>query len=224
MATANPLEWSEDETALEAVEPADDTPGFDPADEPADDGGAYDVPAEQLRARARTISIKRLSKRELEHGRALYPDVDIERPQTRGDCAACPGCQAWRDGGAGDERPACGHSRDEAIRRSRPCVFVACKHSLYLDVSESTGSIKLNRPDVEPGDVDPDVSCAMDIADRGGITLEEVGAAMSLTRERIRQYETRSLERLRPLMPDEEFEHGDHATRSGLRFARGGGR
>src|SRR5580698_10477236 len=38
--------------------------------------------------RARTISVKRMTKRELELGRLLYPDVeDIERPKSREECA-----------------------------------------------------------------------------------------------------------------------------------------
>src|SRR4029078_370414 len=38
--------------------------------------------------RARTISVKRMTKRELEIGRLLYPDVeDISRPGNREDCA-----------------------------------------------------------------------------------------------------------------------------------------
>src|SRR6476619_8074463 len=53
--------------------------------------------------RARTISVKRMTKRELELGRMLYPDVeDIERPKTRADCA----------------------------QGERPCPFVSCKHHL----------------------------------------------------------------------------------------------
>jgi DNA-directed RNA polymerase sigma subunit (sigma70/sigma32) len=39
-------------------------------------------------------------------------------------------------------------------------------------------------------------TCALDIADRGGITLEEVGQIMNLTRERVRQLETQGLARL----------------------------
>ena len=38
--------------------------------------------------RAKTISVKRMTKRELELGRLLYPDVeDVERPRTRAECA-----------------------------------------------------------------------------------------------------------------------------------------
>jgi DNA-directed RNA polymerase sigma subunit (sigma70/sigma32) len=40
-------------------------------------------------------------------------------------------------------------------------------------------------------------TCALDVADRGGITLEEVGEILNLTRERIRQVEVKGLEKLR---------------------------
>ena len=90
---------------------------------------------------------------------------------------------------------ACGHRANEVIRRSRPCVFVGCKYSLYLDVNPHTGSIKLNHPSVEPGGLAQ--SCALDLAATGGLTLEEVGARLNLTRERVRQVETRALLRLR---------------------------
>jgi hypothetical protein len=120
--------------------------------------------------RARTISVKRMTKRELELGRLLYPETDdVERPQTRADCV----------GGA------------------RPCPFVSCKHHLYLDVSARTGAIKLNFPDLEVWEMSE--TCALDIADRGGTTLEEVGAIMNLTRERIRQVEVKGLAKMAAL-------------------------
>lgn len=124
------------------------------------------------RTRARTISVKRLSRRDLERGRLLNPDVEVERPMSRGECQHGP------------------HSE-------RPCPFVSCKHHLYLDVNDRTGSIKLNFPDFEVWEL-PE-TCALDIADRGGITLEEVGEIMNLTRERIRQLETRGLAKLKAL-------------------------
>src|SRR5689334_24102594 len=70
--------------------------------------------------RARTISVKRMTKRELELGRLLYPEVPVDKPRTRADCA----------------------------NGERPCPFVSCKHHLYLDVSAKTGAIKLNFPDL----------------------------------------------------------------------------
>ena len=79
----------------------------------------------------------------------------------------------------------------------RPCPFVSCKHHLYLDVSAKTGAIKLNFPDLEVWEMNE--TCALDVADRGGTTLEEVGAIMNLTRERIRQVEVKGLAKLAAL-------------------------
>ena len=75
----------------------------------------------------------------------------------------------------------------------RPCPYVGCRHNLFLDIN-ATGGIKLNRPDGEPWD---GPNCALDLADERGRTTEAVGAAMNLTRERVRQIELRALERLR---------------------------
>lgn len=92
---------------------------------------------------------------------------DVDRPKSRADC----------QGG------------------ERPCPFVSCEHHLYLDVNPYTGNLKLNFPDLE---VDEMVeSCVLDVADRGGVTLEEVGAVLNLTRERVRQIEVRGLLKLR---------------------------
>ncbi len=44
-------------------------------------------------------------------------------------------------------------------------------------------------------------SCVLDVADRGGITLEEVGDALGLTRERVRQIETRGLIKVKAAAP-----------------------
>lgn len=38
-------------------------------------------------------------------------------------------------------------------------------------------------------------SCALDVADRGGATLEEIGDMLGLTRERVRQVEEEAMER-----------------------------
>lgn len=119
--------------------------------------------------RARTISVKRMTKRELEIGRLLYPEDDYAKPRERAACA----------GGA------------------RPCPYVSCKHHLYVDVSPRTGAIKLNFPDLEVWEMGD--SCALDVADRGGTTLEDVGAIMNLTRERIRQVEVKALAKLEAL-------------------------
>jgi hypothetical protein len=121
----------------------------------------------RTRPRSKTIAMKRLTREELRVGAMMYPPVDIPRPTTREEC------------------------RGEA----RPCPWVACKHHLYLDINPETGSIKINFPDLEPWELQH--TCALDVAERGGITLEEVGEIMNLTRERIRQVEVRGLLKLK---------------------------
>lgn len=132
--------------------------------------------------RSATIPVKQITKEQRRLWRALYPEADTNywRPATRSDCAMV----------------------------ARPCPFVACKHHLYLDINPLTGSIKLNFPDKEPWELHE--SCALDVAERGGITLEEVGHLFNLTRERIRQVEIRCLAKLRPgLRPVGSPDHED---------------
>jgi Sigma-70, region 4 len=128
----------------------------------------------RTRPRSKTIAMKRLTREELRIGALLYPPVDVPRPQTRSECH----------------------------QHVRPCPWVACKHHLYLDVNPETGSIKLNFPDLEPWELQD--TCALDVAERGGITLEEVGEIMNLTRERIRQVEVRGLRKIRARSPSPE--------------------
>jgi hypothetical protein len=128
------------------------------------------------RVRAKTIAPKRLTKEELLFGATMEPlMLDLPRPTTRAECKQGP----------------------------RPCPFVSCKHHLYLDVNPETGSIKLNFPDLEVWEMKE--TCALDVADRGGVTLEEVGEILNLTRERIRQVEVRGLLKLKMVSPEEDF-------------------
>jgi len=125
----------------------------------------------RTRPRSKTIAMKRLTREELRLGALLNPPVNIPRPTSRGQCS----------------------------QEVRPCPWVACKYHLYLDVNPETGSIKINFPDLEPWEMGE--TCALDVADRNGITLEEVGEIMNLTRERIRQVEVRGLVKLRTESP-----------------------
>ncbi len=123
----------------------------------------------------KTLAVRRITRSELAAGRAelraLGADVSYERPRTRGECASVP----------------------------RPCPYIACKYSLYLDVSE-TGSIILNFPHLEPGQMPAEQSCSLDLAERGPMTLEDIAVVTNLTRERIRQVELKALiRRARPV-------------------------
>lgn len=156
-------------------EPAPE-PGAPPpadADEPEEYEGAVAFarrrshPNTTGRIQARTLAAARLTRDERRLSELVVYPDDAARPLTRGDCAAMP----------------------------RPCPFVSCAHHLYLDVSEETGAIKFNFPHLEPDQLP--VSCSLDVADNGGATLEEVGAMMNVTRERIRQLEMSGMAQIR---------------------------
>jgi hypothetical protein len=121
------------------------------------------------RRRSKTIARKQMlrERRRLMALGQLPEVIDYERPVNRTDC------------------------RDA----ERPCLYVSCRYHLYLDVNPTTGSIKINFPEKNVWDLEE--TCALDVAERGGVTLEEVGDIMNLTRERIRQVEVAGLEKLR---------------------------
>lgn len=85
-------------------------------------------------------------------------------------------------------------TRAECKDGIRPCPFVGCKHNLFLDVT-STGAIKFNYGSVPPWQMAH--SCALDAADEGGMTLDEVGKLFGITRERVRQIENRLIDEIR---------------------------
>lgn len=162
-------EWVEEKRHVGVEE----TPKPAPALAPQATEGA-NAPAPSRKARRRrprprslTIAMKRLTTEELRVGALMYPPADVQRPRIREQC-------------------------ESAVR---PCPWVACKYHIYLDVNPDTGSIKLNFPDLEPWELVD--SCTLDVAARGGITLEEVGDIMNMTRERIRQVEVRGLIKLK---------------------------
>lgn len=122
---------------------------------------------------ARTVVLHRVSKRTAEAARARLALAEPRQlPATRAECV-------------------------QGEHAERPCPFVSCRWHLYLDVSDRTGSLKLNFPGLEPWELAE--TCALDVADRGGVTLEDVGQLMNLTRERIRQFEVRGVARLKAL-------------------------
>jgi hypothetical protein len=87
------------------------------------------------------------------------------------------------------ERP---KTRADCVGRTRPCPWVSCRWHLLVDVSAS-GNVRVNFPDLDLDEM-PE-TCTLDVADRGGDTLEGVGEIMNLTRERVRQLEAELLTR-----------------------------
>ncbi len=125
------------------------------------------------RVRSKTIAGKRLTREERRLAQLIVYPEDVDKPETRAHCQGMP----------------------------RPCPFVSCAHHLYLDVNPESGAIKLNFPHLEVWEMKE--TCALDVADKGGITLEEVGEILNLTRERIRQVEVRGLSKMREQTADE---------------------
>lgn len=97
------------------------------------------------------------------------------RPRTRGDCENGP----------------------------RPCPFVSCRHHLLVDVTED-GRLKQNHSFDEDDEESiaetlqamPE-TCALDVADDGGLFDEEVAQMLGLTRDAVVVVETRAKRRMR---------------------------
>lgn len=126
--------------------------------------------------RSKTLSSRKLSRDDLDIDEQAREEAEEKRPEKREDCRL----------------------------GERPCPYVSCKYHLYLDVNPRTGSIKLNFPDLEVWEL-PE-TCALDVAERGGMTLEEVGELVNLTRERIRQVESAGIDKIQDTYSDAEIQ------------------
>lgn len=84
-------------------------------------------------------------------------------------------------------------NRADCVDAPRPCPFVSCRYHLYLEVTEA-GSLRI------PHDIELDElkeTCALDVADAGGVTLDAVGELLAISRERVRQVEELALRRVK---------------------------
>lgn len=131
--------------------------------------------ARKRHVRASTLNLERVTKQKLAQWRADEPDDGRRRlPLTRSEC----------------------------IDEERPCRYISCKWHMFLDVNQNKGSLKFNFPDLFEPDGTPRLegmleTCALDVADRGGVTLEALAERMNMTRERIRQIEKDIIKKLR---------------------------
>jgi hypothetical protein len=125
------------------------------------------TPPVGARQRGKTLRGGRLTREERAEVEAVVAEYEHERPRTRGDCE----------------------------NGERPCPWASCRYHLALDINPNTGSIKINFPHLEVWEM-PE-TCALDVADRCGETLEEVGGVANITKERVRQLEDLTFAKLR---------------------------
>ncbi len=74
-------------------------------------------------------------------------------------------------------------TRKDCENIARPCPHILCKYHLWPITRKSLDEL-------------PKESCCLDIAEYGGLTLEEIGQILGLTRERIRQIEISAIRKL----------------------------
>ena len=82
-------------------------------------------------------------------------------------------------------------TRGECVDGPRPCLHIRCRHHMGIDVKTATGRVK-----EYAGWMDRE-TCALDMADRGGMTLDQIGDVMGVNRARVFQIEKKSLNNLR---------------------------
>jgi hypothetical protein len=93
-------------------------------------------------------------------------------------------------------------SRSQCEGGVRPCPWVSCRYNLYLDV-RADGILRLNFPDREPEEMI--TSCALDLAEDGPRTLDQVATLMGISRERARQIEENAMQQIRRDWHSEEL-------------------
>ena len=79
-----------------------------------------------------------------------------------------------------------------ACPRDRPCPYLTCYYHLAGHVN-SNGHYVKTFPSMEW--YESPQSCALDYADEGSHTLQEVGLVMNIIRERVRQIEKEALKK-----------------------------
>lgn len=128
----------------------------------------------QRREIAVDLALRPLSKAD----QALLDETP--RPKVYGDC-----CVAGLNED-GSPRPR-GHLRLWDETAGETCPWVACAHHLAVEIGPTGGLRVLSGWDDGAG------ACALELAERGGMSLEETGGFLGVTREMIRQNQARGL-------------------------------
>lgn len=89
--------------------------------------------------------------------------------------------------------------RADCIRGPRPCPWVSCRWHLFFDYGRHKHVGRTDGvPNIDPLEMTD--TCALDLAEdaeRGfDVTLERIGSALGISRERVRQIENKAQRRL----------------------------
>jgi len=118
--------------------------------------------------------------------------ANLRRPETM-----TPELDAWLgDDGEVEkysdaELPPRPRTRADCVGGERPCPWVGCRYHLALDIGRTGRSIKFNHPALDIADLRD--TCALDVADRGGMELPELAGALGLSYDRAYQAVAESL-------------------------------
>ncbi len=95
-----------------------------------------------------------------------------------------------------------------ALNHCRPCAFLSCRRHSLTDVTEK-GSLRVSDRRVLLSDdalaevlATMPYTCSLDVADKGGITLQAAGDIEGLTRERSRQRVEKAMQYVRDAVGD----------------------
>lgn len=76
-------------------------------------------------------------------------------------------------------------TRGDCAGGERPCPWAGCRYHLLVDVSPETGLLKLQERELE----ELPETCALDVADRGGLNQPSTAALLGVSRQRVDQLE-----------------------------------
>ncbi len=135
-------------------------------------------------------------------GRKIRPSLGKPRPKTLNPRIDrdWSDMQGWFNSSRSEAPSWRPETRADCEHIPRPCPYLGCRHHLAQDLT-GNGHIHLTFPWIFPWEMTH--SCALDVAEDGQHTLEEVGEVLNVTRERVRQIERVAMAkckgRLRPL-------------------------
>lgn len=84
-------------------------------------------------------------------------------------------------------------TRGECLGHEGPCPHVSCRHHLAADVTFAGAVVTRWAPEEEP----ERPSCSLDVAEQGGLSMEETATILGCSRERVRQIEEKAMRKMR---------------------------